>query len=142
MPLARYFLYVGGVLLALLIIADAYLPKSPIAEASGPRLPVIRLYSERRGPERVIYDTSISAPIGNAASSIPSSAAVANVSTRVQEAFAQMLPSDPDRTRGSDPKKPEPKLRQPRKFAKRHAAPFVRLVARQSQFGWSGPRIW
>jgi hypothetical protein len=31
MPLARYFFYVGGVLLALLLIADAYLPKLPVA---------------------------------------------------------------------------------------------------------------
>src|SRR6266436_2879479 len=29
MPLARYFYYVGGVLLALLFIADAFLPKLP-----------------------------------------------------------------------------------------------------------------
>jgi hypothetical protein len=29
MPLARYFVWVGSVLLALLFIADAYLPKLP-----------------------------------------------------------------------------------------------------------------
>jgi hypothetical protein len=35
MPLARYFFYVGGVLLALLFIADAYLPKLPVALAGS-----------------------------------------------------------------------------------------------------------
>jgi hypothetical protein len=30
MPLARYFLYVGGVLLALLFVADMCLPKLPV----------------------------------------------------------------------------------------------------------------
>ena len=32
MPLMRYFFFVGGVLLALLFIPDAVLPKFPVAD--------------------------------------------------------------------------------------------------------------
>jgi hypothetical protein len=44
MPLARYFLFVGGVLLALLFVADALLPKLPAAETANANLPVIRIH--------------------------------------------------------------------------------------------------
>ena len=56
MPLARYFLYVGGVLLALLFILDAYLPKIPVADRAMIDLPVIRIHSDRKWPERVVYE--------------------------------------------------------------------------------------
>ena len=48
MPLARYFLFVGGVLLALLFLSDAYLPKLPAAERADTDLPVIRIHSDRK----------------------------------------------------------------------------------------------
>ena len=35
MPLVRYFFYVGAVLVALLIISDAYLPKMPMPESAA-----------------------------------------------------------------------------------------------------------
>lgn len=34
MPVARYFLFVGGVLLALLFLSDAYAPKLPVVSAT------------------------------------------------------------------------------------------------------------
>jgi hypothetical protein len=48
MPLARYFFSVGGVLLALLLIADANLPKLPLTDRANPDLPVIRIHSDRK----------------------------------------------------------------------------------------------
>jgi hypothetical protein len=136
MPLARYFLYVGGVLFALLLIADSYLPKMPLAEISGPQLPMIRIHSERKWPERVVYDTQaiIPASAGNIAPA-------GDGSRSAREAFAQLRPSDANEIRSADPKKPEPNRPQ-KKIAKRHLAPRVHLVARQPQFGWFGPRIW
>ena len=59
MPLARYFFYVGGVLLALLFILDAYLPELPVAGRENIHLPVIRIHSDRKWPERIVYDTSL-----------------------------------------------------------------------------------
>ena len=63
MPLARYFIFVGGVLLALLFVVDAYLPKLPAtvsdrAEA-GTDKSIIRIHSDRKWPERIVFDTSL-----------------------------------------------------------------------------------
>ena len=58
MPIARYFLFVGGVLLALLLISDAYLPKLPVAHSVDAGLPLIRIHTDRKWPERVVFDTS------------------------------------------------------------------------------------
>jgi hypothetical protein len=59
MPLARYFFLVGGVLLALLFVVDAVLPKLPVVDRTDTDLPVIRIHSDRKWPERVVLDTSI-----------------------------------------------------------------------------------
>ncbi len=113
MPLARYFFFVGGVLLALLFIADACLPKLPVADRANADLPVIRIHSDRKWPERVVYDTSlptnIPAQIANTEASVPAPAAVADVpaKTQVREAFAQLQPSDARQLQQSEPKKAE-----------------------------------
>jgi hypothetical protein len=148
MPLARYFFSVGGVLLALLFISDAYLPKLPVADRANSDLPVVRIHSDRKWPERVVYDTSlptiIPAQIANTDASVPAPATVADVSAKAQvrEAFAQLQPSDANQLQPSDPKKPEPKLQRKRKIAKRRAAPPMVLVEQQPQFGLFGNRIW
>ena len=60
MPLMRYFVFVGGALLALLFVADACLPALPVAVASrsDTDLSVIRIHSDRKWPERVVFDTT------------------------------------------------------------------------------------
>ena len=35
MPVARYFLYVGGVLLALLFVIDSLAPREPVVASNG-----------------------------------------------------------------------------------------------------------
>jgi hypothetical protein len=96
MPLARYFFFVGGVLLALLFFSDAYLPQLPVTRAN-PDLPVIRIHSDRKWPEHVVYNTNlptiIPAHIANT-DSLPAPATVADTSVKAQEAFAQLQPSD------------------------------------------------
>ena len=61
MPLARYFFFVGAALLALLFVADAYLPKLPAAERTNVTagLSVIRIHSDRKWPEPVVFDTNL-----------------------------------------------------------------------------------
>jgi hypothetical protein len=148
MPLARYFFFVGGVLLALLFISDAYLPKLPVADRAYTDLPVIRIHSDRKWPERVVYDTSlptiIPAQIASTDASVPPPEAVADISAKAQvrEAFAQLQPSDAEQLRQSKPKTPEPKLQRKRKIAKRRVAPSIVLVARQPRFGFFGNSIW
>ena len=63
LPLAQYCLRVGGVLLALLLALDAYLPKLPVADREYANLPVIRIHSERKWPERIVFDTSLPASV-------------------------------------------------------------------------------
>jgi hypothetical protein len=100
MPLARYFSFVGGALLALLFILDAYLPKIPIEERAHANLPIIRIHSERKWPERVVFDTSvpaiIPAQIASTESNLPAPQTTSDVSvkTREHEAFAQMQSPD------------------------------------------------
>ncbi len=65
MPLARYFLYVGGVLLTLLFIFDAYLTEVPVAQRAYPNVPVIRIHSDRKWPDRVVFDTSLPAALSS-----------------------------------------------------------------------------
>ena len=59
MPIGRYIAWVGASLLALLFVADWYLPK-PLPEPAGNGInrPVIRIASVQQPPERIIIDTS------------------------------------------------------------------------------------
>lgn len=152
MPLLRYFVFVGGALLALLFVSSAYLPKMPDevradSGASGFDRSTIRIHSERKWPERVVFDTNqptiVPVPATTMAS-VQAPARVADVSAkaRVREAFAE-LPS-PDRTQAqlSDPKKPEKPVQRKRKIAKRRPAPPVMLVAQQPQFSLFGNSTW
>ena len=146
MPLARYFFYVGGVLLALLFVLDAYLLKPPVAERANANLPVIRIHSERKWPERIVFDTSpptiIPPRITSDEGSIRSPPAATDVSVKARDrqAFAQMQPSDAKRLEPSAPGRRELKPQRQRKIVKRHVMPL--LVARQPQFGRFGNTIW
>jgi hypothetical protein len=143
MPLMRYFCYVGGVLFALLFIADAYFPKLPDAHSAGTVSYIIRIHSDRKWPERVVYDTShpiithaIPTQMANIVASAPAPATIAPVKARAREAFAQLRPPDVGQLQSSDSKKPEPKRQRQRKITKRHTPPPLLLAARPRQFGW------
>jgi hypothetical protein len=67
MPLARYFVYTGSVLLALLLAIDWYWPQSANehwpqsadqAASADTDYPVIRIDSQHRWPQAVSFDTS------------------------------------------------------------------------------------
>lgn len=150
MPLLRYFVFVGGALLALLFISTAYLPKLPDEVRAGSEFDrsTIRIHSAYKWPERVVFDTNqptiVPPPAAIGIASVQAPAKVADVSgkARVREAFAE-LPA-PDRTQAqlSDPKKPEKPVQRKRKIAKRHVAPPVMLVAQQPQFSLFGNSTW
>jgi hypothetical protein len=119
-----------------------------VADTADVNLPVIRIHSDRRWPERVVYDTAIPtiipAQIASGETSIPAPATIPDVSVngREREAFAQMQPSDAKQLEPSVPKKREPKLQHKGKIAKRPTVPPRFLAARQLQFGWFGNSIW
>ena len=59
MPLLRYFIFVGGALLALLIVVSSCFPETEIITHSDVARPVIRIVSDRMGPPRVDIDTRV-----------------------------------------------------------------------------------
>ena len=147
MPLWRYFAFSGSVLLALLLLADWYLPKSS-AESSRAEVDktVIRIHSAKQWPDAVVFDTNRPA--------IPAPAAVADAAlaetpmpateTSSRQAFAQLLPAPPIRPAASDV---APKKEVAKKMAARHPvrarAPVRRLASYQPTesrgffpFGW------
>ena len=149
MPLARYFQYVGGILLALLFIFDACLPKGPVVDQQPPAY-VIRIHSERKWPERVVYDTSqptiVPAPTMTAGAIVPDgpapgAAAEVAVPASVRDAFAHMQPAISNPPKPPAVRRREATRPRERRIAKTHA-PRIVMVARQPHFGWFGSRIW
>ncbi len=144
MPLVRYFFYVGAVLVALLIISDAYLPKMPMPESAAADLSMIRIRSDRKWPERVVFDTSSPAfaAVQTANADLSAAAAKFSAEVRVREAFAQIPAPAPKPIEASDPPKPLVKAQRTRKVAKKRAAPPMVLVARQPPFGFFATSTW
>lgn len=91
MPLRRYFLVVGSVLLALLFVADWYLPSpSPMQSYGAPiDASILHIRSEHKWPQRLQFDTSMPAMP-------PPSSAVAAMPTRDPklDALAQAMPPE------------------------------------------------
>jgi len=141
MPIFRYFLYVGGSLLALLLVANAALQTEPLPSnlTSAADLPPIRIHSDRKLPERVVLDTSAAMPAQAPAAPVaiaqpkpqvqallPPAVAEMSAKARVREAFAQLPPGqDSLEPRMSDMATvvvPEPKLYPARQPIKHKAA--------------------
>jgi hypothetical protein len=112
MPILRYFIFVGGALLVLLFAANFALPQAPVAESivtSSNDVPLIRIRSDRKLPERVVLDTSQTTVVSPAAVTLaavvaPQPPAQAGTSpalselsakARVRDTFAQFGPTDP-----------------------------------------------
>ena len=143
MPVARYFLFVGGILLALILAIDAFFPQQAVvASQAAPSVDktVVRIRSDQKPPERVVYDTSLPTivpPVVTAQARAIAPAAVAEVvaPANVRDTFAQFVPSEA--------KKPTPPVK--RKIAKSRpmqiGQPQVR-VAQQSHYGFFGGSNW
>jgi hypothetical protein len=106
----------------------------------GTDKPFVRISSDQKWPERVVFDTSV-APIAPAptvsadeAVTPPAPPAVVDVTAKVRDAFAQLQPPEL--------KKPEPKPHRKRKIAKKHLGPPRVLIAQQQRFGFFGSNIW
>ena len=144
MPVARYFLLVGGVLLALLLAVDALFPQHAVVASRGASSvdkTVVRIRSDQKLPERVVYDTNLPTivpPSTVTAQVTPPAVAPASADptaqARVRDTFAQFVPAEA--------KKPEPQAQRKRKVAKSRPAPPMQIaqqpqmrVAQQSHFG-------
>jgi hypothetical protein len=148
MPLAKYFSFVGGLLLALLFALDAFLPKVPVTEKAKANSPLIRIYSDRKWPERIVYDTNAPTiiPVSIASTEItvhtPELIADASADAAEREAFAMQLPSSVEESQSSDTGMRAPKMRNQRKIARKRTPAHRLAMARHLQFGWFGRSVW
>jgi hypothetical protein len=126
MPLARYFLFVGGTLLALILMLNAYLPPAVNAAASDSPRPVVRIASDQKLPDRIVFDTTLPTVVP------PVVAAVVPVKAPALDALAQAAPSD---LQTVGPSKLEPKVPPKRKVAKRVVHQPVIAAGQPPAFG-------
>jgi hypothetical protein len=96
MPLVRYFVFVGGILLALLFISDAVLPSQSLPgylNVASSEQPLVRIHSDRKWPERIVFDTSAPAvrPV-ILAEALPTPAAGVDMKATIRDAFANFTP--------------------------------------------------
>ena len=156
MPIFRYFIFVGGALLALIFAADYVLPSQPVAQSIATvsnDQPLIRIRSDRHLPERVVLDTTqptiIPPAVKTAAVVAPqppdtaTAAALAEMSAkaRVRETFAQFTP---DKAEATAAKKADAKIQAPpkRRVVRAHPVPQQldrpMMMAQRPQFGFFG----
>jgi len=144
MPLARYFLFVGGALMALLFAFDFFSPKAAadnrVHSAGTVDKSTLRIRSEQKWPERVVFDTTQlanapsvaqpqSAPTVQAALPGPEPAPEMTPKARVRETFAQFVPVEP--------KKADATVAKKRKTAKGPGQPM-----RIARYGFFGTSTW
>jgi hypothetical protein len=146
MPVVRYFVFAGGALLALLFAVGASAPNPSVASSADPVAKTdavtenlsLKIRSDRKWPERIVFDTSIptiTAALAASTETIAAPTAVAEYSpkARVRESFAQFV--------APEPAKPESKPQHKRKIARNHAAPPTVLVAQPTMFAAQQPRL-
>ena len=151
MPILRYFLYVGGALLSLLLISSVVLPQVPLPSTltSVSDLPPVRIHTDRKLPERIVFDTrptvssepvaviasAKTVPADPVAAAVPFAAPEISPKARVREAFAQLPEGEAARVVATQPKI-APKVVPKRKIAAgpRTAQPSM-LLAQQPRFG-------
>lgn len=160
MPIFRYFVYVGGALLLLLLAVDFVQPARPLVQnvaATTVDAPVIRIRSDRHLPDRVVLDTSqptIALPAVQTAAVAAPQPAQANASpalndmsakARVRETFAQFIPPEQKAGAAAVKKadvKPRRKVARARPAQPYYGQPYYgnygrpMVVAQQPHFGF------
>jgi len=148
MPVARYFLFVGAALLALLFALDAFVPQQ-VAVASNAAASidktVVRIRSDQKPPERVVYDTSLPTIVPPVVKTQAAAAPVAPVAdasaqARVRDTFAQFVPAEAKKLEKSI--EPHAQTPRKRKIAKVRPAQQPVRLAQQQHFGFFGNSTW
>lgn len=162
MPVVRYFFYVGGALITLLFVIDAILPQeAAVHSAPGIDKSTVRIQSDQKLPERVVYDTTLPTIVPPAANvqvaAAPASAPEISAHARVHDTFAQFVPGSGKAEQGVAKAEQVAKTERAaapkkRKIARVRSAPPafyppsgppVRIAQQQQQrFGFFGAPIW
>jgi hypothetical protein len=91
MPLVRYFLFTGSLLLGLLFLGDVYLPRPAEAVTADVDRSIIRIHTSQRWPDAVPIDTSV--PMPRATPPGPAVASATPIPASIREAKAY-IPAD------------------------------------------------
>jgi hypothetical protein len=149
MPLAAYFRNVGAALLALLFVANFYLPVPPVVQRATVYPPAIRIHSDRKWPEPVIFDTNMviasAKPVAWEAETAASPEAGDVPTSRtdasgVRDAFA-MSPR-PHSLHATSVDQGKRHLKQRTAARRKYTRHQIVLAWRQRQFGWFESRYW
>jgi hypothetical protein len=141
-PLGRYFLWVGSVLLAMFFIADRVWPTAapaPVNEVVAMQAPtdpgnsmILRIQSARKWPDKIVFDTSIPTMVPPpVVAAIAAPAAASEAAASPLEARAEMKQAVP-------PVSPPPKRLA--KVHRRNARPVVSTMA--SAYPSNYPSSW
>ena len=133
-------------LTALLFALDAFAPQQTVVAGNAPSInkTVVRIRSDQKLPERVVYDTSLPTIVSQAAATqiaaapaVP--AADVGAQAQVRDTFAQFVPAEAKKLE----KQPESQAPRKRKIAKIRRAQPMR-VAQQPHFGlgFFGSKTW
>jgi hypothetical protein len=139
MPLAAYFRNVGAALFAVLLIADFYLPVSPVAQRTTAYPPVIRIYAEPKLPAPVVFDPTqmmLAAATPAPWDMNPPAPPAA------RDALAQLPRPDSHRSASLEQTKRPAAKKYAARSTRRHTQPRIVLASRQGQFSWFGFRYW
>lgn len=119
-PLARYFVFVGGALMALLVAFDLFAPKAAadigVQSSGNVDKSIVRIKSEQKWPERIVFDTTqptvapkpvVPKPVVQAAQApaAPEAAPEFTAGARVRETFAQFVPAEAKKADATSAKK-------------------------------------
>ena len=135
MPVVRYFLFVGGVLLAVLFWADGYFPPPsaslPVSNTEIDRS-IIRIHSGHKWPDAIRMDTR--APMPPADPVMAEAAPPSALTVPVRQAYA-FEPTPPQRA----PEKLHRRARPPRAFSREHGQRFAIYPPRQRFANYQPP---
>jgi len=114
MPVGRYFLYIGSVLLALLLVINWYLPPlGTDASSSDVDHPTIRIHSAHKWPNAVVIDTTQPTIVPPAATTAAAPAPLPPVPKPVREAYA-LAEATPEAKPAEAAKPAKPRVRRPK----------------------------
>jgi Zn-dependent protease with chaperone function len=118
-PIGRYIVFVGSLLLAMLFVADWLVPMGATQSVTSRKAdkPIISIKSDHKWPERIAFDTSAPTIVAQ----MPPVVAVTPVTNHPREAFALLSAPVPEVSETPLP------VRTKRKVAKR--APHSRWTA-------------
>ncbi len=139
MPVVRYVIFTGGALLALLLLADWYLPRPPLHAAGADAAhPLIRIHSENKWPAAVNIDTTMpivaALPPEGGSDAAPMKDAIPPKSSPVRQEDAVVTP--PRSTKAAE--RSRHRVRQPSHVAVRESR--RRIAAYQFSDGWEWPQ--